>query len=255
MLEKIMTLLPLAQADTEDDGGGLGRIVPLLVLAIIYGLSSLLKKKQEKKQSQPRPSAPASGQTRGARQLPSYARGRTQGTTTQPQQRTQQVPGQSRTTTPATRPAGQQPARGVIAPEPPIRKVQVRPTQRIPASGQPVRPRAAIPQSAQFAAAHRVRAGAVHPKKAVPSAGATKAKTTVRARSQKQMLSTAEAARLRSDAQGLRRKKAAEQVQVQSSQQKLVAALAQPSELGRAVVYAEILGKPLALRGPGTFDL
>ena len=77
---------------------------------------------------------------------------------------------------------------------------------------------------------------------------AEKAKKTAQIKARQQMLSTAEAKKLRQVCQPA-------PVQVVATPKRLGFILQEPSELARAVVYAEIISSPLALRSPTTFDL
>ena len=75
MLWQLLTSLPLAQIrKNDDDGGGWARLLPMIIIAVLYVLSSLAKGKQQKKNPTTGKPTPAPGPSRTSRPLPSYAR-------------------------------------------------------------------------------------------------------------------------------------------------------------------------------------
>jgi len=214
----------LAQREPEDGDNALKKILPLLVIMLLYGLSGLLKGKKPKK-----PSLPTEAQSKykpieqaeSAQQqrLPSYARK----ATIRPQP-VQPRPVQSRpapqpTLTSPTRVAGEPPSR---RPLPPRRAMPMpsRPTRPAPA---PARPgEIQVPPAQHPAPARKTAAGAI-----------AAAAPQVRQKS--------------SEAREIR-------VPTETSRDKLLRALRQSNEAARGIVYGEILGKPLALREGGVYE-
>lgn len=255
----INLIIILAQEEPLDTDSALRKLLPLLIIMILYGLSSLLRGKKQKDR-QPPARAPSKykpiekQETTRQQQLPSYARK----ATTRPQP-TQPRPVQPRLAqqrpAPAPRPAsptrvpGAQPPR----PGPPIRHpvpAQPRPVPTVarPAPT-PLRPVKIQPRPAeQEQRTARRKAAAV----AMAAVEAKKKKHEAQlAYKQKKIRDAAQTAkqlqRKVPQAHGM-------DFPVISSRDKLLRALQQPNEAARGIVYAEILGKPLALREKGSFE-
>jgi len=239
MWSKLLTFLPLAQVRQDDDGTPWGSLLPMLIVGILYALVSLLKGKERQKQPPsrraPQPPAPQKQQAPPAQRRAEA----------QPQQPSRQ---------PAARP---RPA-GAARPTPTARRPMQRPARPIPRSTVPPpvgargpQLRRPVPQGPsrrpvpspvrQARPPGPVRRGAAVPKPS-PSGRA--------ARWQQQTLSSEKAAELRRD----RRKERIAHGAPVSAEHRLQMLLHQPDELVRAVLYAEIIGRPLGLRPAGSFE-
>ena len=154
-----------------------------------------------------------------------------------PPRRTPQLP---RT---APRPAQQ------VEPAPRLRQIQPRPTHK-----QPVAPTRPAPHTAILTASSPRHARS-RPKprptaRTQVSAAAPRPATLTQSKPRRQVQSTAQAA--------ARRRAASQQQaipQAPTPAQRLQTLLDQPDELVRAVLYSEIIGKPLALRTPQSFTI
>ena len=226
----------LAQPEADDPDIKKYRFIPIIVIMILYALSSLVRKKQEKQRTRPKPSTPKPPSR--TIPLPTYARKTADRSSTtglpQPQR-----PEQKRTVrTAQSRPAPTQP-------------VAQQTSQRIPTTGPPGQTRTTRAETPRSMPS-RPKTHTVPAKKPVLTSqaylAAETAKRAAQIKARQQMLSTAEAKELRQASQPA-------PVQVVTTPKSLGFLLQEPSELAHAVVYAEIIGKSLALRSPTTFDL
>ena len=225
MYPGIETFLILAQSD-EGPGGGLNTLIFLLIFVGLSALSSLLKRKKEKSDSTPKqqprtPAAPA--QTRQP-QIPGYPR------------KTTQIP-TSQTRTPSTtqrpRPTAQRPIPSSQRPASPTRQPQQRPQQEQPRPA--IRP---IPEQTSSKPRHSTHAQKtaaaqkrhVAPKTKTPAQIAAKLKKSINSGTSRTSSTSAPA----------------------SDNIKL--GLDQQDSLVRAILYAEILDIPMALRRSGSHD-
>ena len=233
MFPDFLTLLA-DLAERRDPGWG--KLLPMLIIGILYALGHLVKNKQAKQPPKrpsegPRPLQPTAPPKR---RLPSYARGRDttqQPTTSQPRPQQPQQPAASQ-----PRPQRAQPTQRTVPPARPVVKPSATP-QRVPRMAQRVStppPRRAKPTTAP----QKPQPHAARPKPAAPAQPAPRRETTV----------TAHALRSPPDHTHTQ-----EQV-TYGAGPKLQIALNDPSDLVRAVVYAEVLGKPMALRPTGSFE-
>ena len=226
MLWQLLTSLPLAQIRKNDDGGGgWARLLPMIVIAVLYVLSSLAKGKQQKEPPAAKPS-PTPGPSRTARPLPSYARKISS---------SQSAPTSSR---PTAQSATRQPARP--SPISSQQRAAARPAKTTApwptpsTTDQPIRITA--PTSAPRPAAPR-------PKPQRPGAQSAQAVARVGA-----TLSTAPTHGKITAAlpdSYLDRKKTTSNITTGGS---LRIAMGNSQDLARAIVYGEILGPPRALR-------
>ena len=221
MWDNFLTLL----ADVVQRRGNrwktVSEMLPLIILGILYALGQLAKAKKQKKNQPPTPRPmqerkPLQPTTTQSKRLPSYARGRT--TSPQPPQRPQQATPQ----TPAPRP--------IIPSSPAPQRV---PRVAQPAATPPPRPaKPAAPKPSHRRVAERKAAAPARPE---PQRRTSRPAAPARQTAQK----TSEPP-TRSDA---------------STGKKLQITLDRSSDLARAFIYAEVLGKPMALRPAGSFDL
>ena len=268
MLNKIYTFL-LA------DDNGIGGWLPIIIIMALSALSSLFKKKKDGQKIPP----PSTGKikpqpTRHPGTIPSYARKRTLGPTGSPQPRPVQPPAPPRQTQP--RPAQPRPTqpRPVGRPVPTARPTsqtprpaatagQSRPVMRQPQAGRTAAPRKPMPIQPKTPPRPQTAAGAARPplnrhqliceqrlrkKKAAQAGKVTTAAQAVAATQRsikRQMTSTTEAAKIRREATA---EQSMEVARSTSKKDQLQLNLTNRSELARAIIYSEILGKPLALR-------
>ena len=230
-----ITLWLLAQSDDDSGSSVLKILIPLLIMGLA-ALSNLLKRKQEQPPPPPRTSNDSATQPRqSARPVPTYARGRHPTSTSSS---TQPVARQG-----VARPAGQ--------------TTRQTTGQAVPRSGSAQPPSRPIRSSnaGRSGPTRQARQTASQP---VPQRSATataqahlaasKSRTTAKSKVQQQLYSTAEAAKLR-------RAGKAKKTVVQTPRERLNQVLDQPSALVRAVVAAEIIGKPVGLRPSCMWDL
>ncbi len=209
----IMELNNLIHLIAEDDGSGLYRFLPFIIIMILYSLSSLLKKKKQEKKQQKRPQ-PKTKSTRREETLPTYARPKPAPRTPQP--------------APSRRPTEPTPTPIEIIPEATYRRPQPIP----------------VPSAQRKKPAKAPKAAAIAMEQAI---------TRDRAKAKQQMLSTAEAGELRKTT--LREKKSVLSTRQNVTADKLDLALGQKNVLVRAIIYAEILGKPIGLKPKGGYEL
>ena len=257
MYNKIFTFLAQLPTPDDDESGGWKKLLPLVALAVLYGLSGLLKGKQQKKKPPapredttiPRPNQPS--QT--GRPLPSYAR-KARTRTTQAEEPAQ-VPyretaqprpakGLPQAKKPVPRPAAEAPR--------PVRDMDIKPPPTIQRSSKPIPsamqqvPKIKLPKQTTTPPARQ--ATVTHVAHAASSRQLLADKATVK----RQMLSTREAERLRQLETKSRKKPAT--TSYTTPAQRLQQAMQQRENLARAVIYAEIIGKPMGLRDLGSFQ-
>jgi len=225
----------------EDDGSGLSRLLPLIIIMALYSLSSLLKKKNQGKKQQKR-SQPKPKPSRREETLPTYAR------------RKPQQPAGTSTPLPKPAPRSPQPVSGKkstpSAPRP--RPVPSRrPTQPTPTPIEIIpEPVARRPQPIPAPSAQR---------KTSPKPSRTTHQPTElghakdRAKLKQQMPPTVEVVETRSTTRQEEKKPATARKDLASD--RLDLALGQKNVLVRAIVYAEILGKPIGLKTKGGYEL
>jgi len=235
-----MWLNNLTMVMAEDDGSGLYRLLPILIISALYALSGLLKKKeQQKKQQQKRP-APKS--QRREETLPTYARRKPQqpvGTAaprSKPAPRTPQPgPGRKPTSSaprprpvPSRRPAAETPVPIEIIPEPIARR----------------------PKPIPIPSAQRKKP-AKAPKTAARPAELAHTRDRIKAKQQMpQVVKVVE-----SKIPSRRKEKSSTTARKDLAADRLDLALGQKNVLVRAIVYAEILGKPIGLKPKGGYEL
>ena len=235
----IMESNNLIRLIAEDDGSGLYRFIPFIIIMILYSLSSLLKNQEKKQQKRPQPKPKS---TRREETLPTYARrkpqqpagataGRPKPAPRTPQPVTGKKPAPSAPRprpVPSRRPAQPAPTPIEIIPEPVARR-----SQPIPAP------------SAQ--------------RKTPPKPSHTTHRPTElghakdRARLKQQMPPTVEVVEPKSTTRQEEKKPATARKDLASD--RLDLALGQKNVLVRAIVYAEILGKPIGLKSKGGYEL
>lgn len=222
------------QLIADDDGNGVwGKFIPFIVLMILYSLGGLLKKKEQEKKQQQRPTKPKPRQRE--QDLPTYSRPKPQPQSNQPAdsaasrpkpapRSAQPGPSKPRPKPTSTRqPAQPTPTPIEIIPEPVARKPQpihVHPTPRKPSK--------AIHRPAEFA--HEKDHAKL--KSQMPLAAKTAA--SQRPSQQKEKSGTTSRKNLVAD--------------------RLDLALDRNNALVRAIVYAEILGKPTGLKSSGGYE-
>ncbi len=215
MLNNYLTLLAV--------GRGIGEILPFLILMAIYAISAIIKSKQQKQKGpppRPRQEQPPAQPTTPTRRLPSYARDREM----QPQPSAQRPTSQPRPTRVPQQAAPK--GRPVIPPS--------AAPKRVPRMAQPAPTRPAQQPSRKPVATEAARRIA----QITPAAAPKKKKSSAATRRQ-----------------------AAQKIifrppgTVASTAQRVQLGLDLSSNLARAIVYAEVLGKPLALRPNGSFEL
>ena len=223
----------------EDDGSGLYRLLPILIITALYALSGLLKKKeQQKKQQQKRPTPKS---RRREETLPTYARRKSQqpaGTAPprpKPAPRTPQPePGRTPTSS-ASRPR----------PVPSRRPTQPTPT---PIEGIP-KPVARPPQPIRMPKAQRKKPPRV-PKAVARPAELAHTRDRIKAKQQMpQIVKVVEPKRT-----SRREEKRPAIARKDLTADRLDLALGQKNVLVRAIVYAEILGKPIGLKPKGGYE-
>jgi len=230
--------LLLAQREPEDGDNALKKILPLLVIMLLYGLSGLLKGKKPKK-----PSLPTEAQSKykpieqaeSAQQqrLPSYAR-----------KRPEQVG-------PVLRPTVSSPTRVPGAP-PPQQQLPARRTMPTPARPTQPTPVSARPIEIQVPAEQHPTAARKPAPAAMAAAGAKKSKYQAQQVYEKRKMR--DVAQTAQQVQQKVAKRREIEVPTETSRDKLLRALQQSNEAARGIVYAEILGKPLALREGGIYE-
>jgi hypothetical protein len=240
--------LMLAEDEPGDTESALKKIVPLLIIMILYGLSSIFKGRQQKKpppSTKPPPQYKPieKGESSQQQRLPSYARQ----ATTRPGPAQPQPSPRPVATSPTRQPGAQGlPQRPPVRQQPtPTRPVPAQPRHPAPVARQPME---RIPRPAQPSTAAGQSAGAA-------------AMAVIRAKKEKHQAQLAYEQQKKRDAA-----QAAQQlhrdvtppletpVPTVSTQEKLLLALQQSDEAARAIVYAEIIGKPLALRKSGLYE-
>ena len=231
MLNTSLTLLTLAQPESDDPGTALRNLLPFIVLMVLYAISSLIKNRQ-KKDTTPQKTEPLGQKpVPTTRQLPTYSR-KGAPTTTPGQQ------GQQRPATPGpmtTQPRPTQPA-------------PTRVPRPVPGTVRPVARPISVPRMSehrQHRAAAQTAAGRTSRVPAQAHVASAKARVENKAKARRQMTSTGEAAELQRANQEV-------ESRVMTPLEKLNLVLQQPTDLARAIVSAEIIGKPLSLRGQGT---
>ena len=215
MLSKLMTFL-LAAREPADDGNKFTKILPFVIIMILYALSSLFKNKGQKPKPSQQPKPANRQQTSRPQPLPGYAR------KSREIQRQQGQPARSSTT----------------------RELPSRPTQQqIPGSSKPL-PYEYGRESAQPTIQPASRRDAAQTKAAM----AQRIRATAKRHSadlklsQRQMQSVGESKRIRG---------AAKTSQDESRVKETTAAdfledlMRDENTLARAVIYSEIIGKPL----------
>jgi|GEM_PF-2891239 len=227
MWQSILAFWQLAQQDREN---GIGKMLPMIVIMVIYAIVSIIGKSKQKKPSppqQPQPKPPA-------KPLPSYAR-KLQKIPGQPPAPQRQVP----ISKPASRPTQPHPpaapSRGPVPKMPTVHRQE---PAMIPTMTRPRPPAEQPPQPRQHGRQAREEAWrptpVESPLRAIKVAEQVISKLAVGEPRQSQ------------EARPALEKAAA----LQSRQMNL----ASPADLARGVVYAEILGKPLALRPEGYYQ-
>jgi len=226
MFSGITTFLMLAQ----DDGlSGLSGLLLLIIFVGLSALSSLLKRKQDKSDSTlKKPTKPAATPQSRQSQLPGYARKATRAPTSQTR-----IP-----------PTTQRPIPSSLRPPSATRQPQQQSPQKQPRPA--IYP---IPEQTRAKPRH-----AIHAQKTATTKKrhvAPKTKTPAQIAAKKQMMSTSEAAKLKkSITSGTSPKSsttapASDNIQLELDQQ---------DSLVRAILYAEILDKPMALRRTGSHE-
>jgi len=246
MWTQLLTLLAARRPEPpSDEGAGWHKLIFPLVIMILYGLSSLVKRKQEKQSQRPQPStereAPPQRTTRTP--LPSYAR-KTRDVRPERTVQTEEVPQPvRRPAATAQRPAPARPITVQPAPRRVQRTARPRPPQARPVPAAPQKPRRiAVPSEVAQA---RTEVASAKPRRVASSAR----RVSSRALAEKQMMSTQEAQELRDT-----RREQDVRVEGGSVIGRLQLPLQGADDLARAVVYAEILGKPMGLQPRGSFE-
>ena len=227
MFSGITTFLMLAQFD--DGISGLSGLLFLIVFVGLSALSSLLKRKQDKSDSGlKKPTKPAATPQSRQSQLPGYARKATRAPTSQ-------------TRTPSTT---QRPIPSSLRPPSATRQPQQQPQQKQPRPA--IRP---IPEQTSAKPKH-----ATHVQKTAATKrrhAAPKTKTPAQIAAKKQMMSTSEAAKLKKSITSGTSPKSSTTAPASDNFQ---LGLDQQDSLVRAILYAEILDKPMALRRTGSHE-
>ena len=160
MVNRILNILAQFQPEPKDESEGWGKLLPLVILMVLYGLSSLLKGKKKK------PPPPQQQPQKRSRPLPSYARKSQTGTgqPTQPIPTTRREEPQGGTVTVTREPSTSRPQRTIAEHPRPTTPQQRQRTAQVKRTSKPAmpapkdRPPAATPPAAYAAARGRKRA-------------------------------------------------------------------------------------------------
>ena len=225
----------LIQLIAEDDGSGLYRFIPFIIIMALYSLSSLLKKKYQEKKQQKRPTPTSK---RREETLPTYARPK-------PQQPAGAAAGRPKPAPRTPQPVpGKKPSPSMSRPRPvPSR----RPTEPTPTPIEIIpEPYARRPQPIPVPPAQR------KPSK-IAAQPAELAHARDRAKAKQQMPQIVEVVEPKSTSRPKEKSSATARKDLASDRLNL--ALDQKNALVRAIVYAEILGKPIGLKPKGGYEL
>jgi len=233
MFSGITTFLLLAQSE-NDPGRGLQNLIIMIVFVGLYALSGLLRRKQDKSDLKPPRTTSAPPQSRPT-QLPGYPRKTPPSATSQTQ-----IP----QTTQKPRPAALKPIPTSQRTAPPPRQ----PQQQSPQPQLHPEEIYSIPEQTRAKPKHPTHVQ--KPASTIKHHVAPKTKTSAPTAAKKQVIATSESAKLKkSTASGIPpisvTPPASDNVQL---------ALDQQDSLVRAILYAEILDQPMALRRSGSHD-